>query len=186
MDVTSFDDESLLRLIQHEQDGALSALYDRYQRLVYSMALSALGDSALAEEVTQDVFLRVWKRAETYRSEQGKVSTWLVRITRNRSIDMIRHKSIRPEAHSVAWDDLPGRDPVDDHNVEQAAELTQQRQRVRRAVLQLPAEQKEALALAYFQGLTHQEIADQLGQPLGTIKTRLRLAMQKLKTSLAE
>ena len=186
MDISHFDDESLMRLIVHRQENALSELYDRYGRLVYSISVNVLGEPAAAEEVTQDVFLRVWDRAVTYQPEQGKVVTWLARITRNRAIDLIRFRRLRPEGSSVSWEELTSNPPIDGHNVEQAIELAQQQQRVRQAIAQLPPEQREALALAYFQGLSHQEIADRLGQPLGTVKTRVRLAMQKLKHELSE
>jgi RNA polymerase sigma-70 factor, ECF subfamily len=183
---TNFDDENLMRLINGREEGALSELYDRYGRLVYSIGLNALGDPATAEEITQDVFLRVWDRAETYQAEQGKVVTWLARIARNRAIDLIRRRNVRPEANSVTWDDLPLSNQASENNTEQVVELNQQQERVRWAIAQLPTEQKQALALAYFQGLSHQEIADRLDQPLGTVKTRVRLAMQKLKILLTE
>lgn len=186
MDYSTFDDESLLRLILHRQEYALSELYDRYGRLVYSIALNALGEPAAAEEVTQDVFLRVWERAETYQSEQGKLINWLVRIARNRSIDLIRRRSVRPEATSIGWEEIGGADPASDQHVEQIVELNQQQRRVRWAVNQLPPEQAEALGLAYFHGLTQKEIAARLGQPLGTVKTRVRLGMLKLRTLLDE
>lgn len=185
MEITKLDDESLLRLILHRQESALSELYDRYGRLVYSIGLNVLGETRSAEEVTQDVFLRVWERAVTYQPEQGKVVVWLARIARNRAIDLIRRRNVRPEASSVAWDDLADLHAASDPNVEQSVELSQLRQDVRRAIAQLPPEQKEVLALAYFQGLSHQEIAGRLGQPLGTVKTRLRLAMQKMKALLS-
>ena len=186
MDINQFDDESLMRLIVHRQENALSELYDRYGRLVYSISVNVLGEAGAAEEVTQDVFLRVWERAVTYDAEQGKVVTWLARITRNRAIDLVRFRHLRLESSSIAWEELSSTPPVDGHNVEQTIELAQQQQRIRQAIGHLPPEQREALALAYFQGLTHQEIADRLGQPLGTVKTRVRLAMQKLKSELVE
>ena len=185
MDTTKFDDDSLMRLINRRQETALSELYDRYSRLVYSIALNALGDPGEAEEIVQDVFFRVWERAETYQSEQGKVVAWLARIARNRSIDQIRRQKVRIDASSVAWEDLIV-EPADEQDTEWEVELRQQQQRLRLAVAQLPPEQKEVLSLAYFQGLSHQEIADRLGQPLGTVKTRLRLAMQKLRDLLTE
>lgn len=186
MDITKFDDESLMRLILRRQESALSELYDRYGRLVYSIGLNALGETQSAEEVTQDVFLRVWERAETYQADQGKVAAWLARIARNRAVDLIRRRSVRPESNSVAWEEGPGNEMASNHNVEQAAELNEQQQHVRKAIAQLPPEQKQVLALAYFQGLSHQEIADRLNQPLGTVKTRVRLAMQKLRSLLAD
>src|SRR5512147_3015599 len=92
-----------MRLIAHTQEQALGALYDRYGRLVFSLALNVTGDSGLAEEITQDVFMRVWGKAETYNPEQGKVITWMSSITRYRAIDLIRQRGIRPEANRLDW-----------------------------------------------------------------------------------
>lgn len=186
MDFSKITDEDLLRLILHRQEAALSELYDRYGRLAYSLALNVLGDPASAEEVTQDVFLRIWERAETFQAGQGKLVTWLARIARNRAIDQLRRRKVRPEGNSLGWDELTGAEPTDGQSVEQVVELNQQSLRLRRAIAQLPDEQKEVLTLAYFQGLSHQEMADALGQPLGTVKTRVRLAMQKLKIYLSD
>jgi RNA polymerase sigma-70 factor (ECF subfamily) len=186
VDYGQLDDQTLLRLIAQAQQDALSELYDRYNRLVYSMAVNAVGENLLAEEITQDVFLRIWNKAETYSAQKGKVITWVASIARYRSIDAIRSQKARPEGHSVAWDIEGSSDNPNHLNIEERVELTERQQRVRQAVAQLPEEQRQALAYAYFQGHTHREIAEVLGEPLGTIKTRIRLAMQKLRQSLAE
>jgi RNA polymerase sigma-70 factor (ECF subfamily) len=186
MDYSKFDDGTLIRLITQAHEDALGEIYDRYGRLVFSIATNSVGDPALAEEITQDVFLRVWERADTYIAGQSKVVTWLARITRNRCIDMIRHQSVRPEGHSVAWVELVDELQPNSQAVEEDFDLMQKRQAVRRAIAQLPEDQKRALALAYFKGYSHQQIADELGEPLGTVKTRIRLAMQKLSQSLTE
>jgi RNA polymerase sigma-70 factor (ECF subfamily) len=186
VDYKKLNDETLLRLIVHGNEQALSELFDRYHRLVFSIGLNALGDPQVAEEITQDVFVRVWERAATYQSEQGKVITWLGRIARNRSIDIYRQRSIRPEHNSLSWDGLLNIDLDGAPNVESSFELADLQRRVRQALAGIPAEQRQALAMAYFQGLSHQEIANALGQPLGTIKTRIRLGMLKLKTMLEE
>jgi RNA polymerase sigma-70 factor, ECF subfamily len=185
-DYRSLADESLLRLIVHARPEALSELYDRYGRLVFSIALNTVGDPASAEEITQDVFLRVWQRgAAQYRTEAAKVSTWLSAIARHRAIDWLRRQGARPEGQSVAWADVsPEEEPVAE-GAEQAAELAMQRQQVRAAVTQLPEEQQRVLALAYFQGLSQSDIAETLHLPLGTVKTQLRLAMDKLRGMLA-
>jgi RNA polymerase sigma-70 factor (ECF subfamily) len=186
LDYTNIRDEAILELIALSQESALSELYDRYSRLIYSLAFNSLGDQDLAEEVTQDVFLRVWKKADTYRPDQGKVSLWLGSITRNRAIDVIRRLKSRPEGYAVPWALAESFDPPESVNVEKEVESSQQRQRVRLAITQLPEEQRQALAYAYFQGLTHREIANLLGEPLGTIKTRIRSAMQKLRQYLED
>ena len=186
MDYKEFDDQSLIRLIAHSQESALSELYDRYSRLVYSLALNAVSDPATAEEITQDVFIRIWDHAGTYQAEKAKVVTWIASMTRNRSIDIIRRQKVRPEGHSVSWSIETFDAEMDAINVEQTVEISQKRRRIRLAISELPEEQRQALAYAYFQGYTHREIAEVLGEPLGTVKTRIRLAMQKLRQILEE
>lgn len=180
------DDETLLRLIARAQENALAELYDRYGRLVYSMAFNTVGDSSIAEEITQDVYLRVWEKANTYRPDQGKVVTWLASIARYRAIDILRRQSVRPEGNRAAWAEEEAFEPPDDTNIEEQVETAQRSHHIRSAIAQLPLEQREALSLAYFQGYSHTEIAAILNEPLGTIKTRIRLAMQKLRQLLHE
>lgn len=187
VDYSTLSDESLIRLIVRTQPEALSALYDRYNRLVFSLALNVVGDRATAEEITLDVFTRIWEKAATYQSDQARVNTWLTRITRNRAIDILRRRSSRPEQHAVNWADVtPEVIPNGNPNPEESAELALQKARVRAAIGQLPAEQQQVLALAYFKGHSHSQIAEILDQPLGTIKTRLRLALQKLRQQLGD
>jgi RNA polymerase sigma-70 factor (ECF subfamily) len=187
MDYTALDDDALLRLIIQQQTDALSELYDRYSRLVYSLAFQMMGDVAAAEEVTQDVFFRIWEKAHTYRAEQARVSTWITSITRYRSIDLLRRRGTRPDHTSLAWDDLPlNVMPVTEGDPEDMTELSLLQKRVRDAIATLPAEQKKVLALAYLKGLTHSEIAELLGDPLGTVKTRIRAGMLKLKDLLKD
>jgi RNA polymerase sigma-70 factor (ECF subfamily) len=185
---SSLDDQALMRMIAQARAEALSELYDRYSRLVYSLALHTLGDAAVAEEVTQDVFFRVWEKAGTYRAEQAKVGTWLTSITRNRAIDMLRRREVRPEGHSLGWEELAEtNEPRSQNpNPEDLAAQVLQGLQVRAAVDQLPADQQKALSLAFFGGYSHSEIAEQLGEPLGTVKTRIRMAMQKLRNILEE
>jgi RNA polymerase sigma-70 factor (ECF subfamily) len=187
LDYTALDDEALLRLIIHQQTEALGVLYDRYSRLVFSLALQMMGDVTAAEEITQDVFFRVWEKAHTYRADQARVSTWITSITRYRSIDLLRRRGTRPDYASLAWDDLPmNLTPVAEGDPEDMTELSQLQMRVRDAIATLPVEQKKVLALAYFKGLTQSEIAELLGDPLGTVKTRIRAGMQKLKDMLKD
>jgi len=186
MDYTSLNDETLLRLITRADENALGELYDRYSRLVYSVALNTLSDTLLAEEATQDVFERVWRKASTYSAEHGRVVTWLVSIARHRSIDLYRQQRSNKENILVDWEGAEAVDLPDGQNVEWEADLKQRQQRIRWAVGQLPIEQKQALGMAFFQGLSHPEIASALGEPLGTVKTRIRLAMQKLRNLLKD
>ena len=184
MDYTILDDEALMRMISNAQELALGELYDRYSRLVYSVAYNALRSDSLAEEVTQEVFIRVWEKAHTYQAEQGKLATWLASIARNRSIDLIRRSKARPEGHLVDWAKSVSLDLPDSIDIEKQVEASQAQKRVRDALAHLPEEQRRPLALAYFLGYSHREIAQTLNEPLGTVKTRIRLAMQKLRQLL--
>jgi RNA polymerase sigma-70 factor (ECF subfamily) len=188
VDYSSLDDGKLIVLIADSDSNALSELYDRYKRLVFSLALRIVGDQAASEEITQDVFFRIWNKAETYQPEQAKVSTWLTSIARYRSIDLLRRRGVRPESNSVSWPELshsaiPG---TDGREPEENASRSLQGERVRTALDQLPSEQRQALSLAYYQGFSHSQIAEELDIPLGTIKTRIRLGMQKLRQILQE
>jgi RNA polymerase sigma-70 factor, ECF subfamily len=184
LDYTTLQDDTLIRLVATGKTDALSALYDRYSRLVFGLALNTIGDEHLAEEITQDVYMRVWEKASSYKPEQGKVVTWIASIARYRAIDLYRQRNVRPEGHSVTWAEMEPLDFPDKVDIEQEVEVAQRKQKVRMAMNQLPVEQRKALALAYFKGLSHQEIARELNEPLGTVKTRIRLAMQKLRQLL--
>lgn len=188
MDYSGLDDESLLRLIAFAKTAALGEFYDRYSRLVYSLALFILNDPESAEEVTQDVFMRIWEKAETYRSEQAKVSTWLTSITRNRSIDVLRRQRARPEGHRIGLEDgaFEALVAADLPDPEEAVIGILQAHKVKAAISMLPPDQRQALLLAYYGGYSHSEIAAVLDEPLGTVKTRIRTAMQKLRSLLVE
>jgi RNA polymerase sigma-70 factor (ECF subfamily) len=179
-------DNELMGGIARGDETALADLYDRYSRLVMSVALGVVGDRATAEEVTFDVFMRVWQNAAGYDPALAKVPTWLSRLARNRAIDQLRREAIRPAAHSISFSDnvsLPGDQASGD--TESAVQLALEQQRVREAVAQLPREQRQALALAYFQGYTHREIARLLDLSLGTVKGHIRGGMIKLRELLA-
>ena len=172
--------------VNGSQTGALAELYDRYGRLVFSLAIRVLGDETLAEEVTQDVFMQAWNKAGLYNPGQGKVSTWLCSMARNRSIDILRRQGVRPEGHRAAFEDGVVQPEHAPDGLERSVDLRMQKERVRSAMNELPKEQREVLELAYFQGMSQQEISNVLDQPLGTVKTRVRLAMQKLRQTLVE
>ena len=182
----SYDDESLIEQIAQLREEALSQLYDRYSDLVFSIALGIVDDRSTAEEITIDVFMRVWQKAGSYRADQAKVRTWLSHIARHHAIDILRRRSIRLDYSALSWDGIPLSDTVTTQDPQELVELSLVRGRVRKAIAQLPQDQKQALAFAYYGGLTQVEIAEALQQPLGTIKTRLRLAMQKLRYLLQE
>jgi RNA polymerase sigma-70 factor (ECF subfamily) len=185
-DYVRYDDEQLIRLIAQAHEEALAQLYDRYNRLVFSLALTIVNDRPTAEEITLDVFMRVWQKAGTYRPEQAKVSTWLTHIARHHAIDIVRRRSVRPDYYAAPWEDAAPRTESPQANPEESAELSLRRQRIHAALAKLPADQKQALMMAYFGGYTHQQIAEALRQPLGTVKTRLRLALQKLRDFFRE
>lgn len=179
------DDASLLRLVAGNRSDALGEIYDRYGRLVFSIAYNAISDQTIAEEITQEVFTRVWEKANSYDAQVGKVSTWLVSITRNRVIDELRRRRVRGDNNSVAWDLLPPGQGLVVESPETDAEIYRLKRLIRDAIRSLPEEQQKVLAMAYFQGYSQSEIAGILGEPLGTVKTRLRLAMQKLRRILS-
>lgn len=186
MDYSKLDDEVLIRLIEADNANSLGELYDRYHRLIFSLALNIVGDSGSAEEITLDVFTLIWRKASTYNPEKAKVSTWMTTITRNRSIDVLRRWGSRPERLSLDLFQIPSSQlPLDD-TLEEDAQAALLKERVREAISQLPEDQKEALQLAYFKGYTHRQIAEVLDQPLGTVKTRIRLAMGKLRKILID
>ena len=180
-------DEDLLRQISSAQSNALATLYDRYGRLVFSLALRMVGNTAAAEEITQDVFVQVWNNAATYQPALGKVTTWLTSITRYRSIDLLRRRNVRPDGHMLEdpLEDLVlsgGREELPEVQIEAKTD----KQQVRLALANLPEEQRAVLLLAYFQGLSQPEMAAALNQPLGTVKTRVRLGLQKLRRILED
>ena len=185
-DYTRYGDETLIRLIAQSQEQALAQLYDRYNRLVFSLALAIVNDRDTAEEVTLDVFMRIWQKAGTYRADQAKVSTWLTHIARHHAIDVLRRRAVRVDQSALHWEDAISNVESSHPDPQESAELSLRRERIHAAIAQLPAEQKQALTLAYFGGYTQSQIAEILAQPLGTIKTRLRLAMQKLREFLNE
>jgi RNA polymerase sigma-70 factor, ECF subfamily len=178
------DDASLVRLLTLRQVDAISELYDRYGRMIYSLAINSVGDAAAAEEIVQDVFMRVWEKAGTYDDRIARVSTWLTSIARHRVIDEFRRGKRRLDKTSVSWTELSPSDGPYSPGPEEEAELSLQNKFVREALNTLSVGEREALALAYFKGYSHSEIAKHLGIPLGTVKTRIRMAMQKLRLVL--
>lgn len=186
LDLSTLDDTALIVLIARSHNGALSQLYDRYGRMVFSVAYHVVGDLETAEEITQDVFVRVWDGASSYRPELAKVSSWMLSITRHRAIDELRRRGVRPEKNQTPWPEEieEGLPLIDGPENEVESHLRQNT--VRQAIAALPADQQKVLGLAYFNGYSHSEIAERLGEPLGTVKSRIRLAMQKLREVFTE
>jgi RNA polymerase sigma-70 factor (ECF subfamily) len=186
LDYRQLTDRTLVELVIQDDPDALGELYDRYHRLVYSLALNTVRDNSAAEEITQDVFIRIWEKANTYQPERAKFSTWLTSIARYRSIDRLRRRGARPEQESVSWAEVSvSSQPIVD-GPEETAAIRLQQERVRAAIAEIPPEQQEPIALAYFRGLSHRQIAEALDLPLGTVKTRIRLAMEKLRDLLSD
>jgi RNA polymerase sigma-70 factor (ECF subfamily) len=171
------DDIRLLERIQAGDQTALGEIHARYINLVYSMAYRVLGESMAAEEVAQDTFLRLWKKAYTYDPAKGRFATWLLTVTRRLAIDTLRTRQRQqPDNRLVSIDEEP-----DVWENVLSVEENDLRRTLRSAMSGLPEEQREPIELAYFYGLSQPEIADALDVPLGTIKTRIRLGMQKLR-----
>ena len=177
--LASVSDESLLSRLARKDAAAFDALYTRHGRAAFALAYRVLNDPEAAEDVVQEAFLTVWRRAESYQQERGSARAWLLTVVRNRSIDYIRAREARPriagDLEEVSRVAAAGDDPADDvlRRVEGVA--------VRAALAELPPEQREAVELAFFSGLSYSEIAERTGAPLGTVKSRMRLAMVRLR-----
>jgi RNA polymerase sigma-70 factor (ECF subfamily) len=177
-------DEELMALVLRRQEAALGAIYDRYIRLVYAVALRITGDRETAEEVVQDVFQNVWQAAGSFQPGVGSFVAWLMGITRHRAIDATRSKRERARAREQTLDDV--RPTGEETSLDREVAQRLLRDAVREALDALPANQRQAIELAYYGGLTRAEIAERLNEPLGTVKTRLRLALLKLRDLLRQ
>jgi RNA polymerase sigma-70 factor (ECF subfamily) len=179
-----FTDAQLLALIGRGENWAVSEIYNRYARLVFLIALRILSDRASADEIVQGVFTKVWQHARNYRVERGKFSTWLTNISRHESIDELRRRRVRPVTQpgdEESLDRLAGNDhPRPD------TQAAFERDQVREALQQIPIQQRIVIELAFWEGMSQQEIALHCHSPLGTVKTRFRLGMQRLKLLLQE
>ena len=185
MEHCTLSDNELLSLIARNDKEALGELYDRYARSVYSLAFKIVGDRVVSEEIAQEVFISAWQKAHTFNPSLGKASTWLLSIAHHKAIDHKRRLSERIK--KLPLDEgyvghLPGLREEDDpatHLLEQ-----EKRMMIRKALEKIPREQREVILLAYFGGMTHSELAIKLTLPIGTVKTRIRLGMFKLKDIL--
>ncbi len=171
----------LLRVAAGDRD-AFSLLYQQTSRVVYGIALRILGEAADAEEVTVDVYLQVWRSASTFDPALGSATTWLFVIARSRTLDRLRASNLRRQRHQPIGEDWDT--PSTAPDPEDSATIAQVKLRVTAALTALSREQREAIQLAYYQGMTHVEIADATGRPLGTIKTQIREGMAKLRKLL--
>ena len=179
------DDEELMQRLRLGDLQAFRVLYGRYANLAYSTAFRVIRDAQIAEDMVQEIFVRVWRKPDSYTPARGRFVTWLTSVTRNRAVDEIRsrnrryrHETSSPEEQER---EFPGPEREDPALI---AEMADQRRLIIAALSGLPEEQRQTIELAYFGGLTQQEIAGRLKQPLGTVKTRIRLGMQKLRAAL--
>jgi RNA polymerase sigma-70 factor (ECF subfamily) len=183
-DLTRLADEDLLTLVERGDSEAFEVLYDRHARVAYSLAFRLLGERTAAEDLVQEAFLAVWRLTAAYSAERGSVRTWLLAIVHNRGVDQLRRQSAmsrRQEAlESVA---LVSGDAPDTADAAVDRALAGE---VRKGLDGLPAEQEQVLSLAYFSGFTQQEIAEMLMVPLGTVKSRMRLGLERLRRGLGE
>jgi len=178
------EDLQLIRRIADRDAGALEHLYDTYERPVYAFAYRLLNDSMAAEEAVQELFMRIWNNAGRYDSSYGKLSTWMFALTRNISIDMLRRRSARAAAIPVEDEHLNAvLDETSD--TELTVERTLEGERVLAALQELGDEQQQVIDLIYYKGLTQQEVSDRCAIPLGTVKSRVRLALKQLHKRLA-
>jgi RNA polymerase sigma-70 factor (ECF subfamily) len=175
-------DSDLLRAVARGDEAALAACYDRYRLILFGLILRILNDRAEAEDVLQETFLQVWRRASDFDENRGRAFTWLVTIARSRALDRLRSHGSR--ARIAAEAAAENRDSVGDATQETLR--SEEGSIVRRALTELPEEQRLALLLAYFEGLTQTEIATRLGIPLGTVKTRMRSGMNRLRELLRD
>ena len=171
------NDVGLVSAIRSGNEGAMSALYDRYSSIVYSVALRVLGDTGAAEDVLQEVFLQLWRNPGVFDASRGTLAPWLAVIARNRAIDSLRKRRPETDIEDVIVSVEP--DMAGD------AERSRAMEKVRGALGTMPPAQRSALEMAYFEGLSHSEIAAKTGEPLGTVKTRIRAGLLSLRKVFA-
>jgi RNA polymerase sigma-70 factor (ECF subfamily) len=171
------DEAALIARISSGDQSAMGELYDQYSGIVYGVALRVLGNTMAAEDVVQEVFLQLWRNPQAFHSDRGRLAPWLAVIARNRAIDVLRKRQPEDDIH-----ELPIATGVD---LESEAARKIAIEKVRGVLAQLPPEQRKAVELAFFEGLTHTEIAGKTGEPLGTVKTRIRAALLALRKAFA-
>ena len=173
----STSDLALITAIRSGDQSAMAALYDRFSSIVYAVALRVLQDTGAAEDVLQDIFMQLWRNPGAFDSSRGNMAAWLAVIARHRAIDALRRR--RPESDIA--DVIVSVEP----DLAQEADRSRAMEKVRGALAQMPQQQRSALEMAYFEGLTHVEISAKTGEPLGTIKTRIRTGLLSLRKVLA-
>lgn len=185
MGANPLSDADLITRVTARDKRALEELYDRYAAAALGLALKMIGERNTAEEIVQEAFWRVWKRSSTFELQRGQFTAWLFGIVHNLAIDEMRRRRVRPNTVSTdAEDDTLLDLPDPGMDVTETALQSVTGEQVRSALNLLPAAQRNVIELAYFEGLTHQEIAARLNEPIGTIHTRARLGLQKLRETL--
>jgi RNA polymerase sigma factor (sigma-70 family) len=179
------DDVSLLTRIAQGDQAALSALYDRYAKIIYAFAWKSLRSVEESEEVVMDVFAQVWRIGDRYDAQKGRVDTWLFTIARSRILDRVRKLQRTQPATTFSTDAVEIQPKADSVDLFEEVFIAERRNRVMAAMKTLPDQQRLVIELAYYQGLSHSQIAAQTGISLGTVKTRIRLGLNKLKSILA-
>lgn len=177
-DFAHLSDEAIVAMVARGDDDAFGELYDRYDRLAYGLARRVLRDDLLAQDAVQDAFLTIWRSASRFNSERGAARVWIMTLVHRRAVDLVRHNERR------RTEQLPEREEAGDPGADETVWLRLQRERVRDALQQLPDQQREAIELAYFGGFTQAELAERLGQPLGTIKSRMFSGLARLRELL--
>lgn len=180
-DLAHLTDEALLSLVASSDDEALAELFDRFGRVAYGLALRILRDEALAQDAVQEAFLAVWRSADRFLAERARASTWILTLVHRRAVDLVRREDRR---RGEPLDSAP--EQAAGESVEEEVNLGFQRRVVQEALRRLPPEQREALELGYYGGLTQSELAERLGQPLGTIKSRMFAGLARLRDLLAQ
>jgi RNA polymerase sigma factor (sigma-70 family) len=180
-ELAHLSDEALVALAARSEQSALAELYDRYGRPAYGLALRILRDDALAEDAVQEAFLALWRTASRFVPERGKASTWILTLVHRRAVDLVRREERR---RADTLEQAPERDAG--RAVDEEAWLRLQRERVQEALAMLSDQQREAIELAYYGGFTQSELADRLGQPLGTIKSRMFTGLARLRELLGD
>ena len=179
-------DEELISAICKGEEFAIEVLYERYHRYAYALAYRILRDPVASEDIVQDAFLSIWRKASSYQVQNGSVQSWIQAIVRHRAIDKIRASAHRDYQWTPLQTDNEQDPPSEQPDVWEQAWQSEQRRIIREVMVQIPSEQRMVIELAYFGGLTHAEIAEQCQIPLGTVKGRMRLGLQKMKSLLAE
>jgi RNA polymerase sigma factor (sigma-70 family) len=179
-DFAHLSDEALVSLVARSDDDAFAELYDRYGSLAYGLARRVVRDASLAEDAVQDAFLTIWRTAARFSSERAPARVWILTLVHRRAVDLVRHHERR------RTDPLPQHEETGDAGADETVWLGLQRDRVRDALRQLPDQQREAIELAYYGGFTQSELAERLGQPLGTIKSRMFSGLARLRELLED